>query len=56
MTLVPLNLRARQFAKSHLSGGLHKIPIRTGLDLGRKISIEIFSVLMQKLGFQLYET
>ena len=56
MTLVPLNLRSRQFAKSHLSGGLHKIPIRTGLDLGRKISIKIFSVLMQKLGFQLYET
>ena len=56
MTLVPLNLRSRQLAKSHLSGGLHKIPIRTGLDLGRKISIKIFSVLMQKLGFQLYET
>ena len=55
-TLVSLSVRSRQFTKSYLSGGLHKIPIRTGLDLGRKISIKIFSVLMQKLGFQLYET
>ena len=50
-----LNVRSRQFIKSYLSGGLCKIPIRTGLDLGRKISIKILSVLMQKLGFQLYE-
>ena len=48
-------MRSRQFTKSYLSGGLHKIPIRTGLDTGRKISIKILSVLMQKLGFQLYE-
>ena len=50
-----LNVRSRQITKSHLSGGLYKIPIRTGLDLGRKISTKILSVLMQKLGFQLYE-
>ena len=48
-------MRSRQFTKSYLSGGLYKIPIRTGLDLGRKISIKILSVLMQKLGFRLYE-
>ena len=48
-------MRSRQFIKSYLSGGLYKIPIRTGLDLGRKISIKILSVLMQKLGFRLYE-
>ena len=41
--------------KSYLSGGLYKIPIRTGLDLGRKISIKILPVLVQKLGFRLYE-
>ena len=45
----------RQFRKSYLSGGLCKIPIRTGLDLGRKIYIKTLSVLMQKLGFRLYE-
>ena len=45
----------RQFRKSYLSGGLCKIPIRTGLDLGRKISIKILFVLIQKSGFQLYE-
>ena len=48
-------MRSRQFETSYLSGGLYKIPIRTGLDLGRKISIKILSVLMQKLGFRLYE-
>ena len=48
-------MRSRQFTKSYLSGGLYKIPIRTGLDLGRKISIKILSVLIQKLGFRLYE-
>ena len=35
----------------HLSGSQYKIPIRTGLDLGRKISINLLSLLMQKLGF-----
>ena len=35
----------------YLSGGLYKIPIRMGLDLGRKISMKILSVLVQKLGF-----
>ena len=42
----------RQFGKSYLPG-LYKIPVRIGLDLVRKRSIKI--VLMQKLGFQLYE-
>ena len=41
--------------KLYLSGGLYKIPIRTCLDLGRKIFRKILSVLMQKLGFRLYE-
>ena len=50
-----LNVRSRQFTKSHLSGGLYKIPVRTGLNLGRKIFIKILSVLMQKLGFRLYQ-
>ena len=50
-----MNVRSRQFTKSYLSGGLYKIPVRTGLDLGRKISIKILSVLTQKLGFRLYE-
>ena len=54
-TLVLLNVRSKQFAKSYLSVGLYKILIRTGLDLGRKISIKILSVLMQKLGFPLYK-
>ena len=44
----------RQFPKSYLSGGLYKMPIRSGLDLGRKISIKILSLLMQKLGFKNY--
>ena len=46
---------SRQFTKSYLSGGLYKVSIRTGLDLGRKVSIKILSILMQKLGFRLYE-
>ena len=50
-----LNLRSRQFTKSYLSGGLYKIPIRTGLDLGITISMKLVSVLMQKLGFELHE-
>ena len=48
-------MRSRQFTKSYLSGGLQKIPVRTGLHLGRKISIKILSVLMHKFGFRLYE-
>ena len=44
-----------QLTKSCSSGGLYKIPIRPGLSLGRKISIKILSVLMQKLGFPLCE-
>ena len=44
-------MRSRQFAKSYLSGGLYKILIRSGLDLGRKISTKILFILMQKLGF-----
>ena len=55
MTLVTLNVGSRKFAKSYLSGSLYKIPVGTGLDLGRKISIKILSVLMQKLDFRLYE-
>ena len=55
MALVTLNVGSRKFTKSYLSGSLYKIPIGTGLDLGRKISIKIFSVLMQKLDFRLYE-
>ena len=55
MTLVSLNVRSRQFTKSYLLGGLYKIPIKTCLHLGRKISMKILSVLMQKLGFQFYE-
>ena len=39
----------------NLSGGQYKIPLRTGLDLGRKMSIKVLSVLMQKLRFRLYE-
>ena len=50
------NVRSRQFTKLYLSGVLYKIPIRTGFDLGRKISTKLLFVLMQKLGFQLYET
>ena len=43
-TLVLLNVRSRQFTKSYLSGGLYKIPIRTGLDLGSEISIKILCI------------
>ena len=50
-----LNVRSRQLTKSYLSGGLYKMPIRTGLDIGKKISLKVLSVLMQKLGFLLYE-
>ena len=50
-----LNVRSRDFTKSYLSDGLYNMPIRTVLDLGRKISTKMLSVLMQKLGFQLYE-
>ena len=37
--------------KSYLSGGLYKIPLRTGLDLGRKISIKILPALNAKIRF-----
>ena len=50
-----LNVRSRQLTKLYLSGGLYKMPIRTGLDIGKKISLKILSLLMQKLGFLLYE-
>ena len=55
MTLVSSNVRSRQFTKSYLSEGLYKIPIRTGLDLGRKISIKMLSFLMQMFGFRLHQ-
>ena len=42
-------------ALCNLFQDLLEIPVRTGLDLGREISIKILSVLMQKLGFLLYE-
>ena len=32
---------SREFTKSYLSRGLYKIPISTGLHLGRKISMDI---------------
>ena len=35
-----LNMRSRQFSKPYLSVGLYKIPNRTGLDLGSKISVK----------------
>ena len=41
-----LNVRSRQFTKSYLSGGLYKIPVRTGLDLGRKISVKILKTAL----------
>ena len=52
-TIVSLNVLSMQFTKSYSSGDLLEIPVRTGLDLGREISIKILSVLMQKLGFLL---
>ena len=54
-TIVMLNMRSRQFTKSYLSGDLNKIPVRTCLNLDRKISIKILSVLVQKLCFRLHE-
>ena len=36
ITLVSLNVHSGKFLKSYLSVGLYKIPIRTGLDLGKK--------------------
>ena len=41
MILMLLNVHSKQFTKSHLSGGLYKISIRTDLDLDRKISTKI---------------
>ena len=55
MTLVLLNKHFGQFTKLYLSRGLCKITTRPGLDLGRKTSINILSVLMQRLGFRIYE-
>ena len=55
MSLVSMNVRCRQFTKSYLSGDLYEMSIRTSLNLGRKISMKILSVLMQKLGFRLYK-
>ena len=37
-----------QFTKSRLSRGLYKTPIRTSIDLGRKISLKVLFALMQK--------
>ena len=39
-------MRSRQLTKSYLSGGLYKIPVRTGLDLGRKISVKILKTAL----------
>ena len=55
MTLMSLNVRSMQFTESYLSGRVYKILVGTALDLGRKISIKILFVLMQKIGFRLYE-
>ena len=41
--------------QSRIYQEVYKIPTRTDLELGTKISIKILSVLMQKLGFRLYE-
>ena len=46
-----LDGRSRRFNKSCLSGGLCKVPIRTGLDLDRKLSIKRLAVLKQNLSF-----
>ena len=55
MMLGLLNVSYKQFTIWYSSGGLCKISIRIGLDLGRKTSIKILSAFMQQLGFQLYE-
>ena len=55
MMLVLLNEHSRQFTNLFLSRGLYKISVRTGLDLGKKISKKMLSVSMQKVGFRLYE-
>ena len=54
MRVVSLNVHSRQFTKPYLSGGLYKIPTKTGLDLGRKICIKILCI-NAKIRFQLYE-
>ena len=40
--------------KSDLSGGLYKIANWIGLDLDKKMSTKILSVLLQKVSLQLY--
>ena len=55
MTLVSLNVRSKQFTRSYLWGSLYERPVSAVLDSGKKISKKIFSVLMQTLGFRLYE-
>ena len=40
--------------KSDLLGDPYKIHSRTGLDLGKQLSTETFSMLLQKLSLQLY--
>ena len=55
MALVSLNKHFGQFTKLYLSRGLCKITTRAGLDLGRRISTNILSVLTQRLVFRLYE-
>ena len=47
--LHPVNVSSRFLTKSFLSGGLYKIPTNIGLAFGRKISIKILSVFLQKL-------
>ena len=44
MTLLLRNEHSGQSTNLHLSGGLQKIPIRTGLNLGRKISMKVLCI------------
>ena len=48
-------MRSRRFTKSYLQEVYIKNQLELVSDLDRKISIKILSVLMQKLGFRLYE-
>ena len=48
-------MRSRLFTKSYLQEVYIKNQLELVSDLDRKISIKILSVLMQKLGFRLYE-
>ena len=45
----PVNVSSRLLTKSFWSGGLHKILANIDLVFGRKISIKILSVFLQKL-------